>query len=325
MRLPVQFASAVRAAIQPQSSEPQSTDTRPTIALEVGPHPVLATDLRQLLGRDDATGTVLASMERARDGRDVALASLGALYVAGYPLDHTRRSSRPRPSVPLPTYAWHRKRYWLAGARAGKPNTRVEGQALDGYAILGRKFTSLRASGEKYFEVDLGPEDHPELFRHRIEGVPLFPASAAVEMTLVSARQEIKENSFTVRDFSSPHDLVLQEDQRVTLQMVVTPDGDGGYAAELLAARPGQGTSPLATASLVPDQVVKEPPPPKEPRARSRPGWTKNSRPTKCRDEEPGRRLAAQPYCKSARGRDRARPWPCSVSRTRYPHLRAFM
>ncbi|HXW78489.1 MAG TPA: KR domain-containing protein, partial [Acidimicrobiales bacterium] len=191
-------------------------------------------------------------------GREVALASLGALYIAGYPLDHARRGSRSRPFVPLPTYAWHRARYWLAGVRAGKANSGPEGPALDGYAILGRKFASLRASGERYFEVDIGLEDHPELFRHRIEGVPLFPVGAAIEMALVSGRQEIHGGSFTVRDFNSPHDVVLEEDQLVTLQMVMSPDGDRAYSAELFAARPHHEPALVATASLVRDGAASE-------------------------------------------------------------------
>ena len=73
----------------------------PTVALEIGPHPVLATDLRQLLGRDDTSGSVLASIERGKDSREVALASLGALYEQpGFGLDHARRCSHRAPFGP---------------------------------------------------------------------------------------------------------------------------------------------------------------------------------------------------------------------------------
>ena len=282
VRLPVQFASAVRNAIE----------AGPTVALEIGPHPVLATDLRQLLGRDDTSGSVLASMERGRDSREVALGSLGALYVAGFGLDHARRCSRPRLSVPLPTYAWHRTRYWMAGARAGGPNAKAEERALGGYAMLGRKFASLRASGEKYFEVEVGPQDHPDLFRDRIEGVPLLPLTTAVELALASARHEMGGTSFVVRDFSTPNDIVLPDDQGVTMQLVMAPDDDGDYKIELFAARCDQGTTPLASAWVVPDGPEK---PEKLPEAR-KPDWTEKPHWTEKvpSDIEPPRQVKAR-------------------------------
>ena len=231
-------------------------------------------------------------MERGRDSREVALGSLGALYVDGFGLDHARRCSRPRLSVPLPTYAWHRKRYWMAGARPGGPSAKAEERALGGYAMLGRKFVSLRASGERYFEVEMGPQDHPELFRDRIEGVPLLPLSTAVELALASARHEMGGTSFVVRDFSTPNDIVLPDDEGVTMQLVMAPDDDGDYKIELFAARSDQRTTPLASAWVVPDGPEK---PEKLPEAR-KPDWTEKPHWTEKApsDIEPPRQVKAR-------------------------------
>ncbi|HRT61696.1 MAG TPA: beta-ketoacyl synthase N-terminal-like domain-containing protein [Syntrophales bacterium] len=90
--------------------------TKNGVFLEVGPGPTLSTLIQQHpLMTDDHV--VLSSMRHAKEQKsDVAflLTTLGRLWLAGVSIDWPRfYSGEERRRVPLPTYPFDRKRYWL--------------------------------------------------------------------------------------------------------------------------------------------------------------------------------------------------------------------
>ncbi len=103
-------------------------DSGQELFLEIGPRPVLSALGKAMGARPDARW--LASLAAGRDDWDVALESLSALYVrgvnvkwAGVDAGHLRRR------VPLPTYPFQRKSYWLEGEDMngdGQPATPTE-------------------------------------------------------------------------------------------------------------------------------------------------------------------------------------------------------
>ncbi|HVT61657.1 MAG TPA: amino acid adenylation domain-containing protein [Thermoanaerobaculia bacterium] len=118
LRQPVRFADAVRELLADRSR----------LLLEVGPGRSLAT----LVRRHPATAperVVVASLGHPRDGGDAGAGTgaagaiaeaLARLWLAGARIDwegvHTHERRR---RVPLPTYPFERRRYWLEPARAG--------------------------------------------------------------------------------------------------------------------------------------------------------------------------------------------------------------
>jgi acyl transferase domain-containing protein/acyl carrier protein len=92
------------------------------ILLEVGPGRVLA-DLARRHPARGAARTVLASLPAPRDGAAdgaVLLDSLGRLWLAGLKVDWSGLQPQPRRRVPLPTYPFERKRYWVEPAPSGE-------------------------------------------------------------------------------------------------------------------------------------------------------------------------------------------------------------
>ena len=83
--------------------------TAETVVLEVGPHPVLRTRLEAA-----ASGpAIVGSLHRHADATTRFAMAAGELHVAGLELDWDRLTGgRP---VPLPTYAFQRRRYWPGG------------------------------------------------------------------------------------------------------------------------------------------------------------------------------------------------------------------
>jgi acyl transferase domain-containing protein len=82
-----------------------------SVLVEVGPHPVLLRDISETLVSTDHLA--LATMRRDRPVDSVLYSSLAALYVAGAEIRWPAVLVPPRRHVPLPSYPWQRRRYWL--------------------------------------------------------------------------------------------------------------------------------------------------------------------------------------------------------------------
>ena len=133
VRQPVRFAEAVGALVE------MGIDA----FVEVGPHPVLGQSIAQCLADATESGrlspvtcplspavpspVVLPSLRREENERATMLASLGALYVRGAPVDWRALYGAIAPAIPLPTYPWQRERYWLEPAAAPR---RIDVSAL---------------------------------------------------------------------------------------------------------------------------------------------------------------------------------------------------
>lgn len=113
------------------------------VFLEIGPHPVLSASILQSLRHHGRDGAVLASLRRRQTERATMLASLGALFARGYPVNwaalHPSRGRRVR----LPSYRWQRERCWIEGP--GERRQRVE-QARPAAEVEGPR--AERAAGE---------------------------------------------------------------------------------------------------------------------------------------------------------------------------------
>jgi acyl transferase domain-containing protein/acyl-CoA synthetase (AMP-forming)/AMP-acid ligase II/acyl carrier protein len=107
LRQPVLFSAAVR----------QLLERGHDIFLEISPHPVLLSAIQQGIHHfspdDPESRSLIPSLRRGEGEGATMLASLGALYAAGYPVDWSRHYPAAGRPVRLPTYPWQRERFWL--------------------------------------------------------------------------------------------------------------------------------------------------------------------------------------------------------------------
>jgi amino acid adenylation domain-containing protein len=103
MRAPVRFADGLAALL----------DEPGRLLLEVGPGNALTT-----FARESGAGVALASLPHPGDRRSdhaFVLAALARVWLAGGEIDWAAFHGEPRRRVPLPTYPFERRRYWIEG------------------------------------------------------------------------------------------------------------------------------------------------------------------------------------------------------------------
>ncbi len=106
LRQTVRFADALGEILK----EPE------TILLEIGPGQTLSALAKQQHDTHGKTRVVLSSLRHPRDSQsDVAyiLNTLGRLWTAGVEIDWTALHEPGRRRIPLPTYPFERRRYWI--------------------------------------------------------------------------------------------------------------------------------------------------------------------------------------------------------------------
>ncbi|WP_037640417.1 type I polyketide synthase, partial [Streptomyces flavochromogenes] len=210
--------------------------------LELGPDGVLSA-----LGQDCLDDDALAFVPVLRRGRSehrTLAAALGTLHVRGRGPDW-KAVFGPGPTPGLPTYAFQRERYWLT-ARG------TEGAA--GHPLLGPA-VELAESGQVVLTARLGRRTHPWLADHAVLGSVLLPGTAFLEL---AARAGAQSGTPRVAELTLLAPLVLPEEGRTEVQVVVAASGDDGQRALTVHARtemPDGAVEPWtlhATGSLAP-------------------------------------------------------------------------
>ncbi|MEU8400021.1 acyltransferase domain-containing protein [Nonomuraea sp. NPDC048892] len=126
LRLPVRFADAVGAAL---------ADDRPTLFVELSPHPVLGSALEEEIEATGARADVVTSLHRD----EPECAALTAALARAYELGCRPRWDRVQPgaTVPLPAYPWQHRRFWPDGPKATARTATATGTATGTGAGVG--------------------------------------------------------------------------------------------------------------------------------------------------------------------------------------------
>ncbi|WP_250212631.1 type I polyketide synthase [Acrocarpospora catenulata] len=204
---PVRFAAAVQAAASAGAKT----------FLELGPDGGLTALVHQNLSAGQDSGeppgpAAFPILRKDRGEEAAALAAAARLYVHGMPVRWTRLFPAAR-RVDLPTYAFQRRRYWLA-----------PGGAADAHPFLGDPVPSA-ATGETLFTGTLSLRDHPWLADHVVGGAALLPGAALLESALYAGG---RLGCPRVAELTLEAPLPLPGDGEPAIQLAVGPaDADG--------------------------------------------------------------------------------------------------
>ncbi|CAM5390977.1 Erythronolide synthase, modules 3 and 4 OS=Streptomyces lavendulae subsp. lavendulae OX=58340 GN=eryA4 PE=4 SV=1 [Streptomyces lavendulae subsp. lavendulae] len=212
VREAVRFADAVTAL----------ADEGAGTFLEMGPGGVLTAMAQDSLD-EHAVAVPLLRTDRAEDL--AVTTALAHLHAHGTSVDWSAvfaGHGTPR-QVDLPTYAFHRRRYWLApGSPAG--DVASAGLVAAEHPLLGAAVALADGEGA-LLTGRLSPATHPWLTDHTVMGTVLLPGTALVDLALRAA-EEVGCDRVDELTLGAP--LVLRERAALRLQAVVGgPDATG--------------------------------------------------------------------------------------------------
>ncbi|WP_369636187.1 acyltransferase domain-containing protein [Nocardia sp. JMUB6875] len=210
LREPVRFSEVVRAAAA----------ERPTVFVEISPHPLLVQAIRENLADLGVEGEAVGSLRRDQPERATLLAGLATLYDRNAPVRLSRLYSGGR-CVSLPHYPWQRERFWLADADASVTTN-----------SFAREFL-------------LDTTASPYLLEHVVNGVRLVPGTVFLDRVREFGREVAGGLPVAVSDVEFVVALVLSPGETRSLRIELTPaefgvwqfsvtgaDGPGGPSVE---------------------------------------------------------------------------------------------
>jgi polyketide synthase 12 len=159
--------------------------------IESSPHPALIAGIDDTVnaGATNASGDippgneaiVIPTLGRDDGGLERFLTSAASAFVAGVDVDW-RGVLGGAGLVQLPTYAFDRQRFWLAGEGAAADAAGL-GLQTGEHALLGA-VVELPASGGVMLTGRLSPSGHGWLADHAVSGVVVFPGAGFVELAI---------------------------------------------------------------------------------------------------------------------------------------------
>jgi acyl transferase domain-containing protein/acyl carrier protein len=257
VREPVRFAAAVETLAGEGASA----------YLELGPDPVLCAMARECLG-DGAEVPFAAALRQGRGEPETLIGALATAHASGIPTDwgaFFNGSGAKR--VPLPTYAFQRRRYWLSPA-SGSSDPAALGQRPVDHPFLAAAIED--PEGEALaFSGRVSLAEHPWLGDHAVLGTVLLPGTAFLEAALFAGEQA---GTPSVEELTLEAPLALPEQGAVALRVSLTPPDEAGKREVSIHSR-GEGEDWVRNAggALGPAEVATPEPLSEWPPAGARP------------------------------------------------------
>jgi len=246
VREPVQFVESIKT-LHEQGCR---------LFLEIGSHPTLLGMAARCL--PEGAGEFLPSLRRGRGDWQQMLESMSALYVKGAHIDwqgFDRDYARQR--VVLPTYAFQRKRYWIAekvDVCKARSSSSCEG-LVERHPLLGRRLESPLIDHD-VFEFVVSADSWPLIKDHVIYGLVVFPAAGYLEMALSAGRAVMGTADLAVEDIAIELPMTFDGDEARRIQVALSPvDGQNRRKLQIYSAGCEQANQTTAWVRHVAGQI----------------------------------------------------------------------
>ncbi len=216
VREPVYFTSAIEA---------QMNDGFDTF-IELGPHPIHAIGINDLLTIKKKKGLVVPSLRRKEDERRIFLSSVAALHTWGCLVDWKLFYGTENNVSSLPKYPWQKESYWIE-TDEGK-RTRL-GTIENNHPHLTRKTDSARERSNILWDITLDKRTYPYIEDHKVQGPIVFPGAGHVDVSIGAALASFGEKFGFLEDINFSSALFLPDSgEPPHIQMDISADG-GDY------------------------------------------------------------------------------------------------
>ncbi|MEM7041255.1 MAG: SDR family NAD(P)-dependent oxidoreductase [Pseudomonadota bacterium] len=173
VREPVAFMKAINGLL----------DEGFTTFVQIGPHPVLSSALRECARSKSKDVRLVETLRRGDSETPRIHKAVAHLHASGVVLDWSRHNP-PGRFVPLPNYAWQRDLHWLETERS----------IAERNGMVPRPFLGIRdSSAAQIWRNDVDYDAAAFLTDHIVTGVPVMPAAGYLE-TLFELGEEVLED-----------------------------------------------------------------------------------------------------------------------------------
>ena len=223
LRNPVLFAQTVQSLNQVEN----------TIFIEISPHPVLLTSLRE------TTGTSHTSIPSFyRENPTALYRSLGTLYSMGCQLNWQQLYPEAGNHVHLPPYPWQRQRFWFSDVLPAS-NASMQ-QSHKQHGLLGQHFEGALPARSHYWDIPVSPEFPIYLRDHRVREKALLPATFYLTLVMEALASLSQATPYSIEQMEIKEALLLSEAVTRSLQLLLLPTGEKCYSFKLLSRRKGE-------------------------------------------------------------------------------------
>ncbi|GDY59136.1 hypothetical protein SVIO_097590 [Streptomyces violaceusniger] len=227
LRERVRFADAIQALLAAGHR----------VFIEASTHPVLTVGMQESFEEAGVPAATVPTLRRDHGDLAQLVRSLAQAFTAGIDVDWTTLfPTDPAPrTVPLPTYAFQRERYWLEGTagRGGDPTDL--GLVSTEHPLLGAAVELADGSTHLLTGRLTAGGGEGWLGEHVVAGAPLVPGAAQVEWALRAADVA---GCGTVEEIALQVPLVLPDTGGLRVQVVVGEAADDGCRDVRVYSRP---------------------------------------------------------------------------------------
>jgi len=214
VREPVYFTAAVEAQIN------DGFDT----FIELGPHPIHAIGVNDLLSKKKKKGLVIPSLRRKENEKAIFLSSAAALHTWGAKIDWKSFYGTDNAFIKLPKYPWQKESYWIETAEGKQQRL-----GIFEHPHLTKKVVSARESSNVLWDITLDKRTYPYIEDHKVQGPIIFPGAGHVDLSISAGLQTFGEKFGFLEDLNFERALFLPDSgEPPYIQMDISHDG-GNY------------------------------------------------------------------------------------------------
>jgi len=183
--------------------------------IEIGPHPVLASSIKECLQLKGVSGLIIPSLRRNEDDEATIFSSAAQLMTMGFPFDLNKLYPEPYHFIRLPHYPWQRERHWFESEESMEMRI-----GKNRHPILGRR---LRLP-KPIWENEINLETSYYLQDHMIQDALIFPGAGYIDMAFAFIDAYYPTDNCYLENINFHKALFIKPGQYPVVQFHFNPD-----------------------------------------------------------------------------------------------------
>jgi acyl transferase domain-containing protein/acyl carrier protein len=184
--------------------------------VEIGPHPVLTSAIRETTSTLEGQAEVLHTLRRGQDETLTTAMALGQVFCASGAIDWHAKYGPTVRHVAMPSYPWQRSRHWseteaCRADRLGDGGDPLLGAALDGPDPAWQSELTYAAAGY--------------LRDHQVGGAIVFPGAAFTQIMQAAQKAEQPESWGVIEDICFDNVLPFDVDDKPIIRTILSDKG----------------------------------------------------------------------------------------------------